>query len=170
MGFNCLKTTEPLRGVSLLFTSISPEVPGTNFTNLGRMRGWVWPWSHTQQILHDLIKLPCEKISYIEKMKIITQIVFEILKFKKSCNLIDEEHFPRYQISQKHIANYGTSFKAQKVMMPPLKCQIFWFWSKFVSFTRLSRQQIQFSKIWLCQFLVYMRNYPHEKKLRNPTE
>ena len=92
MGFNCLKTTEPLRGVSLLFTSISPEVPGTHFTNLWTMRDCVWPWSHTQQMLR-FNWASMRKISYIEKMKIIPQIVFELLKFKKSCNLIDEEHF-----------------------------------------------------------------------------
>ena len=42
-------------------------------------------------------------------------------------------------------------------MLPSLKCQIFYFWSKFVSFTELSRKQIQFLKIQLCHFLVYVR-------------
>ena len=42
MGFNCLKATEPLRGGSLLLTTKSPGVPGTNYlTDLGRMKGWV---------------------------------------------------------------------------------------------------------------------------------
>ena len=36
-----------------------------------------------------------------------------------------------------------------------LKCQIFHFWSKFVSLTQLFRQQTQFSKLSLCHFLVY---------------
>ena len=30
MGFNCLKATVPLRGDTLLFTTTSPEVPGTH--------------------------------------------------------------------------------------------------------------------------------------------
>ena len=41
MGFNCLKATEPQGGESLLFTSKSPRVPGTQFINLGNMIGWV---------------------------------------------------------------------------------------------------------------------------------
>ena len=42
---------EPLRGGSLLFTTKSPEIPGTHFIDLGRMRGWVhlgatqWFWT-----------------------------------------------------------------------------------------------------------------------------
>ena len=67
------------------------------------------------------------------------------------------------QFSQNHIANYGASFKAQKVMLPSLKCQIFCFWSKFVSITQLSRQQIQFSTLLLCHFLVHIAKYPHAK-------
>ena len=39
MGFNCLKATEPLRGYSLLFTTQSPEVPGTHLSDLGRING-----------------------------------------------------------------------------------------------------------------------------------
>ena len=30
---------EPLRGDSLLFTTKFPEIPGTHFTDLGRMKG-----------------------------------------------------------------------------------------------------------------------------------
>ena len=30
---------EPLRGVSLLFTTKFREIPGTHFTELGRMKG-----------------------------------------------------------------------------------------------------------------------------------
>ena len=67
------------------------------------------------------------------------------------------------QFSQNHIANYGASFKAQKVILSSLKCQIFYYWSKFVSFTQLSRQQKQFSKLSLRHFLVYMAKYPHAK-------
>ena len=32
---------EPLWGGSLLFTTKSPEIPVTHFTNLRRMKGWV---------------------------------------------------------------------------------------------------------------------------------
>ena len=46
----------------------------------------------TQQILQDLTKASMV-INYMQKMNIITQIVFEILKFKKSCDLIRGEHF-----------------------------------------------------------------------------
>ena len=30
---------EPLQGGSLLFTTKSPDIPGTHFTNIGRMKG-----------------------------------------------------------------------------------------------------------------------------------
>ena len=33
------KTTEPLRGGSLLFTTKFPEIPGTRSINLGKMKG-----------------------------------------------------------------------------------------------------------------------------------
>ena len=42
---------EPLWGGSLLFTTKSPEIPGTHFIDLGRMKGWVdlgateWFWT-----------------------------------------------------------------------------------------------------------------------------
>ena len=36
---------EPLRGGSLLFTTKFPEIPGTHFINLGRMKD-SWLWSH----------------------------------------------------------------------------------------------------------------------------
>ena len=39
MGFNCLKTKKPLRGDSLLNTSESPGVIGTNLIYLERMKG-----------------------------------------------------------------------------------------------------------------------------------
>ena len=41
MGFNCLKATELLRVDSLFFTTKSPKVPGTQFINLGKMKGLV---------------------------------------------------------------------------------------------------------------------------------
>ena len=40
---------EPLRGGSLLFTTKFPEIPGTHFIDLGRMKGWV-DLGATQQI------------------------------------------------------------------------------------------------------------------------
>ena len=33
------KTTEPLQGGSLLFTTKFPEIPGTRSINLGKMKG-----------------------------------------------------------------------------------------------------------------------------------
>ena len=41
MGFNCFKTTEPLRGENLLLTTKSPGVCGTHLSDLGRMNGSV---------------------------------------------------------------------------------------------------------------------------------
>ena len=38
MGFNCLKAIQPLQGGSLLFTIQFPEIPGTHFIDLGRMK------------------------------------------------------------------------------------------------------------------------------------
>ena len=47
MGFNCLKIRGPLRGDSLLFTTKFPEIPGTHFIDLGRMRAELTlGWSH----------------------------------------------------------------------------------------------------------------------------
>ena len=74
-----------------------------------------------------------------------------------ACNL-RSRYFPDIQFSQNHIANYGASFKAQKVMLPSWKCQI------FSQFTQLSRQKIQLS---LCHFSVYMAKYPHAKSFKN---
>ena len=42
---------EPLQGDSLLFTTNSPEIPGTHFIDLKKMKGWVdlgatqWFWT-----------------------------------------------------------------------------------------------------------------------------
>ena len=38
VGFNCFRATEPLRGGSLLFTTMFPEIPGTHLINLRRMK------------------------------------------------------------------------------------------------------------------------------------
>ena len=40
-GSNASRRLEPLRGGSLLFTAKFPEIPGTQFFHLGRMKGWV---------------------------------------------------------------------------------------------------------------------------------
>ena len=47
MGFSCLKATEPLQGVSLLFTTDFPYIPGTHLINLGR-------WMADQSTLDQL--------------------------------------------------------------------------------------------------------------------
>ena len=41
MVFNNLKVTEPLQGGSLLFTTKFPDISGTHFIDLERMKGWV---------------------------------------------------------------------------------------------------------------------------------
>ena len=43
MGFNYLKTAEPLRGDSLLFTTKFPGIPDTQLIDLGKIRDWVNP-------------------------------------------------------------------------------------------------------------------------------
>lgn len=47
---NCLKSTQSLRGDSLLLATKSPEVPGIQMIALGRLEGWVkygnsWLWT-----------------------------------------------------------------------------------------------------------------------------
>ena len=62
MGFNCLKTTEPLQGGSLLFTAKLPEITGTHFIDLRRIKGWV-DHGATQSL--DIIILDIKKIMQI---------------------------------------------------------------------------------------------------------
>ena len=38
MGFNCLKAIKPLRRATLIFTTKSPETPGTHLIDLGRVK------------------------------------------------------------------------------------------------------------------------------------
>ena len=76
MEFNCLNTTEPLRGDSLILTTKCPGVPVTHLINLGGMKSWVdiaaiqwsetWdPWIgnsvfkhlHTIQLSTQLLKI-----------------------------------------------------------------------------------------------------------------
>ena len=122
----------------------------------------VW---HAQECLTKPSKYYANMIfNYMQKMNIIPQIVFETLRLTKSSNLTGGEHFglqienqifSRRAIltkSYSQLWDHRTSFKAQKVMLPSLKCQIFRFLSKFVLFNQLSRKQIYISKIWLCHF------------------
>ena len=61
MGFNCLKSTEPLRGDSLLFIIKFPQIPCIHLIDLGRMKGcqrfWSWDtWTGaltTGPLLHE---------------------------------------------------------------------------------------------------------------------
>ena len=71
----------------------------------------------------------------MQKMNI-PLIVFEILKIKKSYNLIggqqfglllDNQIFHRLAVSQNHVANYEASFKAQQVILPLLNAKYFTF-------------------------------------------
>ena len=60
----------------------------------------------TQQILHDLTKA-CMDIELHAKMNFIPQIVFEILKFKKSCNLTGRVFWPvRLEPDFLHTCNF----------------------------------------------------------------
>ena len=49
---NCLKSTEPLQGGSLLFITQFKKIPGTHLINLGKMKGCLdlgaTPWFSTQ--------------------------------------------------------------------------------------------------------------------------
>ena len=103
-------------------------------------------------------------------MNIVPQIVFEILEFKKPCNLIGGEHFglwPENQTFPKHsfhkIIRPIMRHLKEKIILPPLKSKIFCFWSEFALFIQLSRQQIQFPEIRLCHLLVYKAKCPNEK-------
>ena len=106
----------------------------------------------------------------MRKMNIVPQIVFEILEFKKPCNLIGGEHFglwPENQTFPKHsfhkIIRPIMRHLKEKIILPPLKSKIFCFWSEFALFIQLSRQQIQFPEIRLCHLLVYKAKCPNEK-------
>ena len=60
---------ESLRGGSLLFTTKFPEIPGTHFIDLGRMKGWVdfgatqWFWTRDPWIGN-----PCGQV-FVQVMK-----------------------------------------------------------------------------------------------------
>ena len=43
MDFNCRKAAELRRGDSLLFPTKSPGDPDIDLTDLGRIKGWVYP-------------------------------------------------------------------------------------------------------------------------------
>ena len=107
----------------------------------------------------------------MQKMNIIPQILFEILKFKKSSTLTSGENsgfLPEIQIFPRHaVFTMGHHF-FEKIMLPALKSQLFCLRCQFISFTELSRQQIQISQIRYCLFLVYMANVLMEKRKENP--
>ena len=63
----------------------------------------------------------------MQKTNIIPQIIFEKLRFKKSCNLIGGQHFglqlenqifPRHEAFTKSYSQLWASFKTQKVCCP----------------------------------------------------
>ena len=90
-------------------------------------------------------------IYYTLKMIIIPHIVFEKLKFKKSCSLIAGEHFGlslENQLFPRHAVFTITPnilLLVQICLIYPIQIigiypiQVFCFWYKFVSFTQLSR-------------------------------
>ena len=74
------------------------------------------------------------KLNYIQKRSFIPQIVFMILKLKKSCNLIFREYFPTYlrrrfsqniRFLQNHKDNYSASCKPKySTSMEQSFCQL----------------------------------------------
>ena len=72
MGLNCLKVTEPPQGDNLIFTTKSPEIPGTHLIDLGSTSGWV-DLGATQTVIvsdfddvHDclwkqFLPIPCQR-------------------------------------------------------------------------------------------------------------
>ena len=57
--------------------------------------------------------------NYMQKMNFTPQIVFEILKFKKSCNLIGREHFDLYTENQ-----IFSRCNFYKIIDPLMKCDL----------------------------------------------
>ena len=66
---------EPLQGGSLLFTTKFPEIPGTDFIDLGRLKGWVdlgaihWFWTFDPWIVNQA-PLPVGHCTYSPYQKI----------------------------------------------------------------------------------------------------
>ena len=58
---------EALRGGSLRFTTKSPEIPGTHFIDLGKIKGWVnlgatkWFWTWGAQTGNQHLNLNCSQ-------------------------------------------------------------------------------------------------------------
>ena len=69
---------EPLQGGSLLFTTKFPEISGTHFTNLGRMKGWVdlgatqWFWTQVPWIGNPAPQ-PLGHCSIFRKIRLISK-------------------------------------------------------------------------------------------------
>ena len=93
---------EPLRGVSLLFSTQFPEMPDTHFIDLGRMKSWVelgvfrvilntgtlyWESSilTTRPLLHILYKNLLQSTIYVSEL-ILTPFSPFYIKYKK-CNV-----------------------------------------------------------------------------------
>ena len=66
------------------------------------------------------------------------------------------------QFSQNYVANEA-SFKAQKVMLPLLKCHFFCFWSKFVFFTHHLDNKYNFPKSGFATVWYTWQNIPMQK-------
>ena len=135
---------------------------------------------HTEKILHDLT-IASLSSHYIQKMSIIPQIVCDI-KLEKILKydwwrayqtfFLRTRLFSRYAVFTKLYSQLWASCKTTKnkkrtnkkkqKMVPSLNSLLLAHWSKFVWSTQLPTQQIQFSKIQLCTFLVYMA-CPHAK-------
>ena len=131
---------------------------------------------HTQKILHDLTIASLSSY-YIQKMSIIPQIVCDI-KLEKILKydwwrayqtfFLRTRLFFRYAVFTKLYSQLWGTLKATKnkkkqKMLPSLNILLLIHWSKFIWSTQLPTQQIQFSKIQLCIFLVYMAKCPHAK-------
>ena len=79
--------------------------------------------------------------------------------------------FPDMQFSQNDIANYEASVKAQKVILPSLKCQIFCFWSTGPNLSLLPNNldnKFNFPNPTLLLFNIYGK-ISYCKKSRKPT-
>ena len=57
MGFNSIKATEPLRGGILLFTTQSPEIPGTHLIDVGRMNTRSLDWESSALTASPLLRI-----------------------------------------------------------------------------------------------------------------
>ena len=66
---------QPLRGGSLLFTIQFPEIPGTHFIDLGRMKGWVDLGWRAESILWHPNFMKILRAYVLEKTRLPTDIL-----------------------------------------------------------------------------------------------